>query len=250
LGARVVPSVQEAVDHAQCLILMLANAQAIEQVLFKSNISLRGKTVIQMGTISPTESRDFAQKIQRQKGSYLECPVLGSIQEVKDGKLILMVGSSKKQFSEWQNLLKCFGPQPKYIGTVGQAAALKLALNQLIASLISSFAFSLAFVQSSRVNVDSFMEILRQSVLYAPTFDKKLPRMLKHNYKNPNFSTKHMLKDVKLFLKESQRLRIKVPAVRGVRQLLEATIKNDLMNVDYCSLYETVKGSRKGRKLP
>lgn len=44
-----------------------------------------------------------------------------------------------------------------------------------------------------------FMAILRDSALYAPTFDKKLQRMLDRDYANPNFPTKHLLKDVRLF---------------------------------------------------
>jgi len=62
------------------------------------------------------------------------------------------------------------------MGEVGSAAAVKLALNQLIASLTAAFSLSLGFVQRQGTDVELFMQILRQSALYAPTFDKKFPR--------------------------------------------------------------------------
>lgn len=67
---------------------------------------------------------------------------------------------------------------------------MKLALNQLIASLTVGFSTSLALLQRNNVDIDKFMDILRPSALYAPTFDKKLQRMLDREYSNPNFPTK------------------------------------------------------------
>ncbi|OGX08569.1 MAG: hydroxyacid dehydrogenase [Omnitrophica WOR_2 bacterium GWA2_47_8] len=240
LGAAVTKSPKEAIEHSQCIILMLANAEAIQTALFSSKIPLKNKTIIQMGTISPEESRKFHKKIIKQGGQYLECPVLGSRKEAREGTLILMVGSTLKQFKQWRGLLRCFGPAPKWVGTVGKAAALKLALNQMIASMISAFALSLGFVKRQGVKVDDFMGILRKSVLYAPTFDKKLPQMLKADYMNPNFSTRNMLKDVNLFLKEAKSKRLAIPALQGIRGILIKTIGKGFSDDDYCSIFETI----------
>lgn len=239
LGATVVRSPQQAVEAAQCIILALSEAQAIQDVLFGTNISLKEKTVIQMGTIAPTESIAFSRKVRKLGGEYLECPVLGSRREAKAAVLILMVGSSQAQYERWRGFLECFGPDPRWIGEVGKAAALKLALNQMIASLISAFALSLAFVQKQGVRVDEFMKILRQSVLYAPTFDKKLPIMLHHHYTNPNFSTRNMLKDVRLFLKEAKASKVSAESLAGVEKILAKTMKK-FSDEDYCSLFESI----------
>lgn len=239
-GAVAVRRPEKAIADAQCIILMLADAPAIANVLFSDNVALKGKTVIQMGTIAPSESIAFAKKVKKQGGAYLECPVLGSRKEAKAAVLLLMVGSTQEQFDKWSGFLECFGPEPLWIGEVGKAAALKLALNQLIASLISSFALSLAFVQAQGVKVDDFMKILRQSVLYAPTFDKKLPSMLQHQYTNPNFSTRNMLKDVRLFLKEARGLRLSAENLAGVEKILVKAMRK-FSNEDYCSIFESIR---------
>lgn len=151
-----------------------------------------------------------------------------------------MVGSTEAQFKQWFHVLQPLG-EPKYIGEVGSASALKLALNQLIASLTTAFALSLNFVQGQGVDIELFMEILRKSALYAPTFDKKLQRMLEENYQNPNFPTKHLLKDTNLFLQEAKSMGLNVSSLEGVRAILEATQKLGKLDDDYSALFTTIK---------
>jgi 3-hydroxyisobutyrate dehydrogenase len=242
-GAEIANSPEEAIASSDCVILMLSNAAAIREVLL-SEASLRelsGRTVIQMSTIAPTESRGIGEAIVAAGGDYLEAPVLGSIPQVKSGELQVMVGASPEQFQKWSEFLKHFGPEPMLIGPVGSAAAMKLALNQLIASLTTAFALSLGFVQQQGVDVEQFMQILRQSALYAPTFDKKLQRMVDGNYADPNFPTKHLLKDTNLFLKEAESVNLNVSSLEGVRQILEMAQQLGLAEADYSALFAAIK---------
>lgn len=241
-GATVAGTPQGLIATSDCILLMLTNQDAIESVLFRSEFQsfLSGKTIISMGTISPTDSKTIQQDILKAGGNYLEAPVLGSIPEAKAGTLQIMVGSTEAQFHQWLNLLKFLG-EPKYIGEVGSAAALKLALNQLIASLTTAFALSLNFVQQQGVDLELFMEILRKSALYAPTFDKKLQRMLEENYENPNFPTKHLLKDTNLFLQEAVKMGLNASSLEGVKAILEATQKLGKSDDDYSALFTTIK---------
>lgn len=242
LGVAIAPSPQQLIQTSTCIILMLTNAEAIREVVLSAacRAELAGKTVIQMGTISPTESRALQADILAAGGDYLEAPVLGSIPEAQSGKLIVMVGATSEQFEQWQEVLSCFGPNPRLIGPVGAAAAVKLALNQLIGSLTSAFATSLGFIQRQHASVDLFMEILRESALYAPTFDKKLQRMLDRNYEHPNFPTKHLAKDMGLFLAEAQSLGLNPELVMAVQSILTKTLELGLADKDYSALFSSV----------
>jgi 3-hydroxyisobutyrate dehydrogenase len=241
-GAAIAPDPAALLQNSTGIILMLTNAQAIRAVLLSedSRPHLKGKTVIQMGTIAPSESRALETEIAAAGGEYLEAPVLGSIPEAKNGTLMVMVGSTPEQFQQWQPILQCFGSEPRYIGPVGTAAAVKLALNQLIGSLTTAFATSLGFIQQQNADVEQFLQILRQSALYAPTFDKKLQRMLDRNYENPNFPTKHLLKDTQLFLTEAEFLHIDRSLPAAVQKVLEQTMKLGLENGDYCALFSVI----------
>ncbi len=241
-GAQIVDSPENAIAASDCMILMLTNAAAIRAVLLSeaSRQQLPGRTVIQMSTIAPSESREIHDAVVSCGGEYLEAPVLGSIPQAESGTLQVMVGATPEQFQKWSELLKHFGSEPMLIGSVGTAAAMKLALNQLIASLTTAFALSLGFIQQQGVEVEPFMQILRESALYAPTFDKKLQRMLESNYTDPNFPTKHLLKDTNLFLSEAQEMNLNISSLEGVRQILEKAQQLGLADADYSALFAAI----------
>ncbi len=244
-GATILETPQALIATCDYVLLMLTNYAAIQEVLLSPDAKavLSSKTIIQMGTISPTESKVIQAVVVEAGGEYLEAPVLGSIPEAKAGTLQIMVGSTETQFQNTLNLLKQLG-EPKYIGEVGTASALKLGLNQLIASLTTAFALSLNFVKNQGVDVELFMEILRKSALYAPTFDKKLQRMLEENYENPNFPTKHLLKDTNLFLQEASAMGLNASLLEGVREILEKTQEKGLADADYSALFAAIKPSQ------
>ncbi|MGF1488227.1 MAG: NAD(P)-dependent oxidoreductase [Prochloraceae cyanobacterium] len=241
-GATIANTPAEAIKNSEIIILMLSDAGAIESVLLsQDNASLlNSRTVIQMGTIAPKQSKEIAEKIVKNGGEYLEAPVLGSIPQVKSGELLVMVGSTPEQFTKYSPVLKHFRPEPMHVGTVGKAAAMKLALNQLIASLTAAFSLSLGLVKKEGVEVEKFMQILRQSALYAPTFDKKISRMEKRNFDNPNFPTKHLLKDTNLFLESAEAIGLDIIGLEGTRNLIKKAIERGFSEADYSAIYAAI----------
>ena len=234
-GARLSSGPKEALADANILVTMLSDFPATKAVL--SELDFTGKTLIQMATIAPEESRSLAQMIREKGGDYLEAPLLGSIPEAKSGNLIIMIGGKQEVFNKVRPVLEILGSELTFIGEIGQAAALKLALNQLIASLTVAFATSLAFVETHDVAVDGFMKVLRKSALYAPTFDKKLPRMHSHDYTNPNFPTEHLLKDIRLFLHSANEF--DSTAMEAVAKLYQKSATDHRFE-DYSCVFEAV----------
>lgn len=241
-GVEVAATAAAALSKADVVLLLLADAAAIRAVLFDPSTSaaINGRMVIQMGTIGPSESRSIDAEVTRLGGRYLEAPVLGSITEAKAGTLLIMVGGTPENLAEWTPLLQVLGSDVRLIGPVGKAAVMKLALNQLIAAEMAAFALSLGLIREGGVDRDTFMEILRKSALYAPMFDKKLPRLAKRQYAQPNFSTRHLLKDVDLCLTAAEQAGLSTNGLQGVRSLLTDTIARGLGEVDYSALYERV----------
>jgi 3-hydroxyisobutyrate dehydrogenase len=227
------------IKEADVLIFILSNAKATAKIIFAlPHGLLKGKTIIQMATIAPQESRELLAKAEELEMEYLEAPVLGSVPEALDGSLQLMVGASDEQFERFGDLFSALGKDPLHVGIVGKAAALKLAMNQLIASLTTSFALSLGFVQREGIKVDQFMQVLRNSALYAPTFDKKLDKMLSGDYSNPNFPLKHLAKDVKLFIRAAGNMQTSM--LKGVFRTLLTGIEEGHQDKDYSVLYESI----------
>ncbi len=239
-GVTTVGSAAEAIASSPITLTMLSDAAAIESAVLAEPTALQGRTILQMGTIAPAESRELDQKIRAAGGAYLEAPVLGSIPQVKAGSLIVMVGATPEQYEQWLPVLKCFGPNPQLMGEVGTAAATKLAMNQLIGTLTAAFSMSLSLVQQEGLEVEKFMAIVRESALYAPTFDKKLERMCDRNFTNPNFPTKHLLKDMDLFVQAAQDQGLDTTVAASVSEVTKKAIAQGLADADYSSIYSAV----------
>ncbi|MEL6157696.1 MAG: NAD(P)-dependent oxidoreductase [Cyanobacteria bacterium J06623_5] len=239
-GIQAAATPDEAIAQSDITLTMLNDAAAIRSAILSKPAVLKGKTILQMGTIAPDESRDIQRQVQAAGGDYLEAPVLGSIPQVKAGTLILMVGATPAQFDRWLPVLQVFGPEPVLMGMVGTAAATKLAMNQLIGTLTAAFSMSLGLAQREGLDLEKFMTIVRESALYAPTFDKKLTRMCDRNFSNPNFPTKHLLKDMRLFVQAAQAKGIDTTVAAGVGEVTESAIAQGLANEDYSAIYSAI----------
>ena len=241
-GLAVAPTAASALEASPVAILMLADAPAILAVLAGPGVvaALAGRTVVQMGTIGPDESRAFAAEVAAAGGEWVEAPVLGSIPQADSGTLQVMVGGTQEQLDRLAPLLSRLGQDVRLVGEVGVAAALKLALNQLIGSLTAAFATSLAYVRASGVPTDLFLEVLRPSALYAPTFDKKLGRMLEAEYENPTFPLRLLGKDLRLFEKAARDAGLEPAVVAAVLRTVEAAEARGHAEDDYSALAEGI----------
>ena len=242
-GLVVTGTAGEAVAAAELVLLALSDADAIRETLLdRPDVAgaLSGRILIQTGTIGPAESRDIAARVEAFGARYLEAPVLGSLPEVREGRLIVMAGGDPDLFEQCLPILRNLSRDPQLIGGVGAGAALKLAMNQLIAGLTATFALSLGLVRAQGIDVGQFMTLLRGSALHARTFDKKLDNYLSHDYGAANFPLKHLHKDIRLFRQVAEPMGLDtgpLAALEGACARAEAQGYGDQ---DYSALYEAI----------
>ena len=239
-GANITTNPCDAIANSKIIIMMLSGYSAITEVLFSTPIDMKDKLFVQMGTISPNESRELFARISQLGAKYIEAPVLGSIPEALNGKLIVMVGGSLDDFNYVVPILDCLGEKPILIGDIGTAAALKLAMNQLIAALTTAFSLSLGFCMRNGVDTEIYMDVVRKSALYAQTYDKKLKKYLERNFDGANFSAKHLNKDVNLFLADAESLGMDCSSLQGIAKITTQAIKQGLGDKDYSAIYEII----------
>lgn len=239
-GASAIHQLNGAAQGCDTVISVLRDGPCTAEVVAKLG-NLAGSTLMGMGTMGISESRQLEGQVQQQGGDYLEAPVLGSKPEALKGTLLVMAGGSESCFERQLPLLHELSQQPRLMGAVGSGMASKLALNQLIASLTHGFSTALRLVQAAEVPVDAFMEVLRPSALYAPTYDKKLARMLQQHYTNPNFSTSLLRKDLALFLRESAAMNLNASGLNSLLELLQHAEESSLDRLDYCALHELTR---------
>ena len=236
-GGQAIGSLSDGASDCDTVISVLRDGPASAAVLHQLG-GLEGSCVMGMGTMAIAESQALEQQINAQHGTYLEAPVLGSRPEALKGSLLVMAGGSAELFERQRPILETLSAEPRLMGPVGSGMASKLALNQLIASLTHGFSLALRLVQAQGVGVEEFMEVLRPSAVYAPTYDKKLERMLDQSYDNPNFSTALLRKDLGLFLQASQQAGLDASGLQGILELLQQAQGDAIDGLDYCALHE------------
>jgi 3-hydroxyisobutyrate dehydrogenase len=242
VGIRLPDTAAAALADADLVLLLLADAPAIEATLFAADTepALAGRNIVQMGTIAPTESQALAARVADAGAAYLEAPVLGSLPEARAGKLLVMAGGDAVLYRRCLPVFEALSQEPRHIGAIGQAAALKLAMNQLIAGLTATFSLSLGLVRRAGLDVEQFMEVLRGSALYAPTFDKKLDKYLQHDYAGANFPLKHLLKDVRLMQGVMGEAGLDTGLLDAVATAADRAIESGYGDADYSALYEAL----------
>lgn len=242
-GVLVAETVDEILDTCHSIILVLSDYAAIEDC-FLSRLrdyhSPEDTSVIQMGTISPAQSTLLSREIESHNLTYIEAPVLGSGREAVTGSLIALIGSNSEELGGVETVLATLTSTQIRVGTVGKAAALKLAMNQMLASLTAAFATSLAFTQRSDIDSECFMSVLRASASYAPRFDKQVDRLLERNYANPAFSLSHLAKDVDLFANAALQVGLDPLVLSGIQGVLRQAMSAGHESTDYSVMYEEI----------
>lgn len=249
-GAEIAADPAQAVRAAEAVVVMLRDAEAVRQVLLAEPVraALEGRLVIQSSTIGPWESRAIQEQVLSHGGSYLEAPVMGGPSEAERGALIALVGGEREMAGQWNGVLRAFAEEVHWIGPVGQASALKLALNHMYVALIADFALSLGMVVEEGVSVNSFMELSQRVGFRAPLFEKKLSRLLAQDFSQPNFPVRLVLKDVDLMLEQARRLGMKAPPLEGVRSLLQQAEASGWREGDSTAMYAVMR-SGEGENL-
>jgi 3-hydroxyisobutyrate dehydrogenase-like beta-hydroxyacid dehydrogenase len=231
----------QAIEPTHHIWVMLADFAACETVLLapEHQTLWRNRLVINGATISPDQSRALAQKIVALGGRYLEAPVLGSTPQAQTGTLQILMGGDRADYQSAEALLGALGTVTHF-GAIGQGAAVKLAMNQLIGSLTAAFSMSLGLVQAEGVDVGQFMQTLRASALYAPTFDKKLQKMQDRDFATANFPLKHLLKDLTLFTQAAEARQIHTEMVHALTDRLAYACNQGASDADYSALFAEI----------
>ncbi len=186
-GATVAESLDAVFASCDSIILMLANVHAIHEVLgmdADGNSSglladrVRGKTLIQMGTILPEASLRLAQTISAAGGTYVEAPVSGSHKPAETGQLVAMVAGPPRVFATVHEILSPLCRQIVECGEVPRALAMKLSVNVLLVAQVVAFAEAVNLARASGVDLNGMAQVLLSGPMANDLMRVKLPKLL------------------------------------------------------------------------
>ena len=241
-GAVACGSAQDVARQADITFLMLPDTPDVAQVLFvpsgvASGLSA-GKTVVDMSSISPMETKVFAQKINALGCDYLDAPVSGGEVGAKAASLTIMVGGSDAAFERVQPLLSLMGKNITLVGGNGDGQTCKVA-NQIIVALnIAAVSEALLFASKAGADPAKVRQALMGGFAASRILEVHGERMIKRTFA-PGFRIKLHQKDLGLALQGARELGLALPQTAGAAQLMQVCAANGMAELDHSAL---VKG--------
>jgi 3-hydroxyisobutyrate dehydrogenase-like beta-hydroxyacid dehydrogenase len=179
-------------------LLPIADPPAVRAILAQLRPALGpGKVVVQSSTIDPKSSAEFHDLVTSTGARYLEAPFTGSKPAAEARKTVFFLGGDAGLIAELVPLLALVSEARLPIGDHRQAAAIKLAMNLNIAAQMQALSEALTLARRAGISDDVFFGALKRNVSYSGLASLKEPKLRTGDY-SPQFSVKHMLKDMRL----------------------------------------------------
>src|SRR6478609_3912527 len=226
-GARVADTPADAVRDVDLVMYSLSNDQAIEEVVFGANGILsgikEGQIAINMSTVLPATSLREAAGYAKRGADFLDAPVFGSKQESADAKLWIMAAGNKAVFEKVKPVLEHLGQTVHYFGKNGNAAAMKLVGNLIVALEMEALAEGLVLAQKAGLDLNTVMEVVKVAAFRSPLLVSHGQNILKRDF-STSFALELMLKDAGLIQRFAGSLQSPIPGLRVVENHLKAAV--------------------------
>ncbi len=196
----IVTSAVAAASGTDLIFIVVADPSAVSAVLDAIEPVLKaGQTVIQSSTISEAYAKQFAARVNATGARYIDAPFTGSKPAAEARKTVFYLGGDPGDIAVVSPVLERLSQTILHIGPVGKASSLKLAMNVNIASVALALTESLAIARRAGIKDETFFEALHANASRSGLSDLKEPKLKARDY-TPQFSVKHMLKDIRLAL--------------------------------------------------
>ena len=224
-GAVVCASGQEVAQQSDFIITMVPDTPHVEDVLFgDSGVAAGlspGKIVIDMSSISPIETKAFAQRINELGCQYLDAPVSGGEVGAKAGTLTIMVGGEQAAFDQVKPLFELMGKNITLVGGNGDGQTCKVA-NQIIVALnIEAVAEALLFASKAGADPSRVREALMGGFASSKILEVHGERMVKRTF-DPGFRIELHQKDLNLALSNARAMGLSLPNTATAQELFNA----------------------------
>src|SRR6201987_4642949 len=218
-------SAKAVAQEADAVIIMVPDTPHVEAVLFgKDGVAegtSKGKIVVDMSSISPLATKEFAQKIEALGADYLDAPVSGGEVGAKAASLTIMVGGPDRAFATMKPVFDKMGKNVTRVGANGDGQTTKVA-NQIIVALTIE-AVSEALLFASKAGADP--ALVRQGLMGGFSSSRILEvhgeRMVKRNFE-PGFRIELHQKDLNLALEGARALGLSLPNTATAQQLFNS----------------------------
>ncbi|WP_431097003.1 2-hydroxy-3-oxopropionate reductase [Polaromonas aquatica] len=240
-------SAQEVAEKADIIFMMLPDTPDVQKVLFGDKgvaaglkSSGKGKTVVDMSSISPMDTKEFAKQINALGADYLDAPVSGGEVGAKAASLTIMIGGPDAAFERVKPLFELMGKNITLVGGNGDGQTCKVA-NQIIVALnIAAVGEALLFASKAGADPAKVRQALMGGFASSRILEVHGERMIKRTFA-PGFRIGLHQKDLNLALSGARTLGLALPQTAGAAQLMQACAANGMQDLDHSALVRALE---------
>ncbi len=246
-GAWLADSPRELGASCDIVITMLADGDVAASVLAGETGVLAscgpGTLVIEMSTIGPVAARALEAQAAEYGVDFLDAPVSGSVALADSGALTVMAGGSAEAFARARPVFEALSRAQLHLGPSGSGAAMKLAVNIMIAATNQAIAEALTLAQLCGIDPAAAYDTIAASAVASPFVSYKRGAFLEPGDGEVAFTTALMRKDLDLArsVASSAAGPVELPVTKAARDFLDAACAAGLADADFASVAELLK---------
>lgn len=243
-GATVCTSGAEVAKRADIIIVMVPDTPHVEAVLFDADGVAAGlssgKVVVDMSSISPMATKEFAKKINKLGCDYLDAPVSGGEVGARAASLTIMVGGSEEAFGRVKPLFDLMGKNITLVGANGDGQTTKVA-NQIIVALnIQAVSEALLFASKAGADPAKVRQALMGGFAASRILEVHGERMVKRTFA-PGFRIELHQKDLNLALQGAKSMGVSLPNTANVQELMNSCAAHGGSGLDHSALCQAIE---------
>ena len=242
------PTAAAVAREAEVIFLMVPDTPDVEAVLFGEQGVAAGlagaagprQVVVDMSSISPLATQQFARRINALGADYIDAPVSGGEVGAKAATLTIMCGGDEAVFQRVLPLLQCLGRNITLVGGNGDGQTTKVA-NQIIVALnIAAVGEALLFASKAGADPAKVRQALMGGFAASRILEVHGERMIRRSFE-PGFRIKLHQKDLNLALQGARELGVALPQTAGAAQLMQACVANGGADWDHSALVKALE---------
>ncbi|MBW8054522.1 MAG: 2-hydroxy-3-oxopropionate reductase [Nitrospira sp.] len=243
-GAVECASSKEVAQQAEIVITMVPDTPHVEAVLFGPDGVAEGlsagKTVVDMSSISPIETKSFANRINELGCDYLDAPVSGGEVGAKNAALTIMVGGPQATFDKIKPLFELMGKNITLVGDNGAGQTAKVANQIVVALTIEAVSEALVFAAKAGVDPARVRDALMGGFAGSRILEVHGERMIKRTF-DPGFRIELHQKDLNLALAGARALNMSLPNTAATQELFNACAAHGWGGMDHSTLVRALE---------
>jgi 3-hydroxyisobutyrate dehydrogenase len=227
-GAETAGSVADVIRQSDLLFLCLPSAKHVRAVFEGDGIlkNIRsGQVVVDLGTSSVSQTRDFAKQLQVKGASWADAPIARTRQAAQDGTLSVMVGAAPALYADIEPLIRCFATDVTHCGEVGAGQVTKILNNMVLFETVNALAEAVAVAKHNGVDPKLLLDTLSKGS--ADSFALRnhgMKAIVPGNFPERAFSTEYALKDLSYALELASDAGLKIRGAELIGTVLQEAI--------------------------